>query len=295
MQKKKILITGGVGFLGSNLVQDFLSSGYEVTATWNKTAPPALACHWIQIDLLNHQAIKDLLLWNRFDYIIHCAALSKTDLCEADRKYAYQMNVQTTRMLAEESLTHHTKFIFISTDLVFDGSKGWYTEDDPVNPQSYYAETKCFAEQDVRLTCSDYLIIRTALMYGNQDNGLGGFLLWTIDKMKNDEPLKLFINQFRTIVFVHDVSKSIIGLIQSSVANQTYHVAGPERLNRVEIGKRVADIFHFPHAFIMPTRIHRPIKLGELDDIALRTDKIRSAIGITFTPVNEGLAKTYEH
>ena len=295
MQKKKILITGGAGFLGSNLVKEFIAFGYDVTATWNAIEPPPLACHWIQFDLLRHQAIKELLLWNSFDYIVHCAALSIATLCETDRKRAYQMNVQATRVLAEESLIHHTKFIFISTDLVFDGSHGWYSEEDPVHPQSYYAETKCLAEQDVRLISPDYFILRVALMYGNYGNALGGFLSWTLDRIMNHEPLNLYLNQFRTILYVQDVFDVIHKLLQTQTKNQTYHLAGTERLNRVEIGKRLIGVFQLPDVNIRPVRLRRSIELGESDDIALLTDKIRSAIDFEFTPVHDGFLRTFQH
>ncbi len=85
----------------------------------------------------------------------------------------------------------------------------------------------------------------------------------------------------------------IDGLLQSRVMNQTFHAAGPERLNRVEIGKRVAQVFGYPDPLITPSRLPRSFELGESDDVALRTGKIREAIGIQFTPVFAGLYKTY--
>lgn len=293
MQKKKILITGGAGFLGANLIEGMTQLGYRITATYHTAPLLSLPCEWIHLDLLNHQSVENHVLWNEYDCIIHCAAMSKLPACESDRKLAFQTNVSATRVLSEESSLHHSKFIFISTDLVFSGTHGWYVEDDQVNPQSYYAETKCLAEQDVRLICPDYIILRIALMYGNHNSNLGGFLSWTVEKMMKNEALHLYMNQFRAIMHVTDAVYIIDRILHSNLSNQTFHAAGPERLNRVEIGKRVAHVFGIPNPHIIPTRIPRSITLGESDDIALRTDKLRSALGMEFTPVFQGLYKTF--
>ena len=291
---KKILITGGAGFVGSNLVEDLTMVGYDVTALFHKTPPPSLMCVWQPLDLLAHVAIRNQLLWNEYDAIIHCAAMSTVAGCRANQKAAYQLNVTATRVLAEESNRHHSKFIYLSSDLVFDGSQGWYGEDDPVNPLSYYAETKAFAEEDVRLLCGDYLILRTSLLYGNHESSPGGFLSWTVDAMERDLELRLYLNQFRTILFVKDLSKVIDFLLHAPATNQTYHIAGPERMNRVEIGRRVAEAFGYSNPRIIPTKLARALEHGESDDVALRTDKIRNAMQMHFTSPMEGFRKSYQ-
>ncbi len=293
MEKKRLLITGAGGFLGSNLARELGEQGFAVTAAIHETPPPPLDCPIERLDLADLATIRQYLLWTRFDAIVHCAAVSTQKACEENRKRAFLINVQATRELAEAAWLHRSRFIYISTDLVFDGSKGRYTEEDAVHPLSYYAETKCLAEQDVRLAHPEHLILRAALMYGNHGGRPGGFLGWTVEAMRRGEPLHLYLNQFRAMLHAPDIGTVIRLLLEKNLRGETYHVAGPERLSRLEMGRRIAEAYRMPDAPIVPSRIARIPSLGELDDIALDTTKVRTATGFVFTPVAEGLTKTY--
>jgi dTDP-4-dehydrorhamnose reductase len=101
--------------------------------------------------------------------LVHCAAVSTVAECDENRKLAFQVNVEATRRLAGYAEERGACFIFISTDLVFDGTKGNYTEKDTPHPLTWYAETKRLAEEAVAEICTRYYIIRTALMYGSHD------------------------------------------------------------------------------------------------------------------------------
>lgn len=169
--------------------------------------------------------------------IIHCAALSRSPACDADPALAHQLNVDVTRQLAE--LASNVRFVFFSTDLVFDGRKGNYQEDDPVNPLGAYALTKVKAEEVV-MQHPNALILRTSLNYGTSPTGDRSFneqlkLVW-----EQRKPTPLFVDEFRCPIGVEITALATLELTRHSIRGRC-HLAGPERLSRWEIGELIAS------------------------------------------------------
>lgn len=219
----------------------------------------------------------------RPDLLLHCAAVSGRALCEADPVRARRVNVDATRALAEAARRQGTRFVFISTDLVFDGDHAPYGEEDAVSPLSLYAETKVEAERAVRAVFPDSWIIRTALMYGTDADGRpGSFLSWTLDALRRQAPLHLYGNQYRMPLYAPDVARLAALLYTTEAAGGVYHAAGPDRLSRYELGLRVAEAFGMSSDCIVETLLPRPAPLGPVDDCSLKTDKAR-ALGMEFT------------
>ena len=283
---KRLLVTGAAGFLGANLSRYFHSAGWEVIGTWRLREPEMGTLHRsVNVDLGTASA--ELLLDDvRSDLVVHCAALSGRAQCEADPALARRVNVEATRELAEAAHAQGARFVFISTDLVFDGNRAPYGEEDAVSPLSLYAETKAAAEVAVRASHPDAWIIRTALMYGAGADGLpGSFLSWTLDALRKQQPLRLYTNQYRTPLYAPDVAR-LVDLLQTREAEGgVYHAAGPDRLSRHELGLRVAEAFGLPADAIEGVLLPRPAPLGPVDDCSLKTDKAR-ALGMEFTKLD---------
>lgn len=280
-----ILITGSAGFLGSNLSRYFHSSGYEVTGTWHVREPDMSALHRsVSVELAMASA-GTLLADVRPDLVVHCAAVSGRAQCDADPAWARRVNVEATRGLAEAAHSQGARFVFISTDLVFDGDHAPYGEDDAVSPLSLYAATKVEAENALRAVMPEAWIIRTALMYGLDAGGRpGSFLSWTLDALRKQEPLRLYTNQYRTPLYAPDVARLVELLFTQDAEGGVYHAAGPDRYNRYDLGRRVAAAFGLSPDCIVDTLLPRPAPLGPIDDCSLRTDKAE-ALGMRFTGV----------
>lgn len=327
MPSQTVLITGVSGFLGWNLARDFHGRGYDVVGTWHNRKPDhAVARQCAQFDLETDDAER-LLAAASPDVVVHCAALSSRKECEADPSRARRINVDATARLAEAVAEHEAMFVFISSDLVFDGSAAPYGEEDAPSPASVYGETKAEAEERVRALHSRHHILRAALLYGADAwRHPGGFLSWNAGEPRRGNPVRLYTNQFRMPLYVNDVGVAIEALIalpasgtphgrstvhgtasrgnthggtvpgaspsDHSIPYGTWHLAGPDRLSRYEIGRRIAANFDLPEALMQPVMLERDERYGDVDDTSLRTDKIIEATGITFTPLDRGLAET---
>lgn len=290
----QILITGAAGFLGWNLTRHYAAGGHTVHAAWHRAPCAELTdARWLHLPL-ETPAVSMPRVPGRLDLIVHCAAIASVAACEADPALAEAVNVAATRELARLAADRRIPFAHISTDLVFDGTRGAYTEDDPVSPASRYAENKARGEEEVRAAGGTCYILRTALMYGTHRDVPGSFLGWMLDAMGRGDAVTLYENQFRTPLHAPDVAAVIDALLATRAPGGIYHLAGPERWSRVGIGEAAAEVFALPKDAIIPTVLLRPRVPGSLDDTTLVTEKVRRATGVTFTPLRDGLRSVRE-
>ena len=226
MSGRQLWVTGAGGLIGSQFVR----------------LAPTLAPHWsvrglgrADLDLRDAKAIRHRFSQERPAAIIHCAAMSKTPACQADPALARQINVEATALLAE--LAAETPFIFLSTDLVFDGRLGNYDEAAAPNPLNVYAETKAQAEQ-VILRNPHHTVIRTSLNGGVSPTGDRGFNEETRNALRSGRTLNLYTDEFRSPIAALVTARAILELLQRGAAG-LFHIAGSERLSRWEIGQRL--------------------------------------------------------
>jgi dTDP-4-dehydrorhamnose reductase len=290
----QILITGAAGFLGWNLVRHFVAGGHTVLAGYHR-APGAdhPSVGWLHLPLETAAASLQTLPKN-LDLIVHCAAVASVAVCEADPALAERVNVSATSDIAHVAADRGIPLVHISTDLVFDGTRGAYTEDEPISPASRYAESKVRGEDAVLAGGGLSYILRTALMYGAHRAAPGSFLGWMLDAMGRGDAVTLYENQFRNPLYAPDAALVIDALLSAEVPGGIYHVAGPERWNRVGIGEVAAEVFELPKHGIVPTLLQRPQLPGGIDDTTLVTEKVRRATGVTFTPLRDGLCSVRE-
>lgn len=223
-------ITGSGGLIGSHLVRS--------------AAAPGAACQIVglsreTLDLTDHAAVRERFRREQPSLIIHCAAMSKSGECERNPLLARKVNVESTAVLAE--LAAAIPFFFFSTDLVFDGRKGFYAETDSVNPLTVYAETKIAAEQFV-LGNPKHTVIRTSLNGGKSPSGDRGFSDELRKCWREGRTARLFVDEYRTPIPAIETARVVWELVGAG-ATGPFHVAGNERLSRLQIGQLVAAQF----------------------------------------------------
>lgn len=224
---RRIWVTGAGGLIGNQLV-----AGASAWAPGREVVPLIRA----ELDLEDFTAVAARFRRDMPDAVIHCAASSRSPVCQADPVGARRSNVEATRHLA--GLAAGIPFVFFSTDLVFDGRKGGYVEDDPVGPLSVYAETKVEAEACVR-EHPRHVIVRTSLNHGPSPSGVRGFDEELAAAWRAGRETTLFDDEFRCPIAAADTAHIVWELLLGG-ARGTFHVAGGERLSRWEIGRRVA-------------------------------------------------------
>jgi dTDP-4-dehydrorhamnose reductase len=227
MNPRLAWVTGAGGLIGSSLLQTARphAAGWRVRGLVRS-----------RLDLTDYKAVREAFASDRPELIIHCAAISRSPDCEADPIRARRVNIDVTAVLAE--LAAAIPFVFLSTDLVFDGQKGGYVETDAPNPLGVYAETKVLAEQVV-LRHPRHTVVRTSLNGGTSPTGDRGFneqmrLAW-----KAGRTLRLFTDEYRSPLAARVTAQAVWELVARDQPG-LYHLAGRERLSRWQIGQLVA-------------------------------------------------------
>ncbi len=220
-------VTGAAGLIGHYLVQlaPRCAPGWRVVGLTRA-----------DLDLCDAAAVRRRFAADRPTLVLHCAALSRSPACEADPALAWRVNVEATAALAE--VAAGAQVVFFSTDLVFDGRRGQYTEAEAPNPLGVYAATKAAAEARV-LAHPRALVIRTSLNGGTSLGGDRAFNEQMRRSWQAGRAVRLYTDEFRSPIHAAVTARVVWELALQGLTG-LYHVAGAERLSRWEIGRLVA-------------------------------------------------------
>ncbi len=232
---QRLLITGGSGFIGGNLART-AAANRHVTATYNTRLPDLDGIDWIELDITDAEAVRRAFAAARPDAVCHLAAVSNIDLCEDDHDLADAVNVEGTKNVAAASFEVGARLVAISTDNVFDGVKGGYTEDDPVNPINHYGRTKVLAEEIVQDSTSLALVVRIPLTLGFPVTGCGSHLAGIVAAARKGGHLWFVSEEWRSPIDVHTLSDALLELADDTVSG-VLHVGGTERISRATMGE----------------------------------------------------------
>lgn len=294
----KILITGANGFLGHYLVPLLAAQGHEVLATGkgpcrlNQTATNGFA--YAEMDFTDSESTVAIVLQFLPDIIVHAGAISKPDDCELNQSMAWHINTGGTQYLLRAAAGPKSFFVYISTDFVFDGERGMYTEEDQPAPVNYYGQTKLEAELAVKNYPHEWAIIRTVLVYGQPLAGRSNLLSIVKDKLEKGEGYKVVDDQVRTPTYVGDLAAGIAAVINHQ-ARGIWHLSGSDVLTPYEMACQTAEYLGYDKrlltrvtadTFSQPAK--RPPRTG------FTISKARRELGYTPVSFAEGLRKTFQ-
>jgi len=254
---KKILIIGANGFLGTNILSlkdpnhKFNNELVFIAADiHNSLIPQNIIFH--NIDITNYYNTYKKIRKINPDVIILTAAMTDVDQCEISKKLATKINFNGPINVLKAVKKVNSKLLFISTDFVFDGEKknGGYKEDELPNPLSFYAKTKYDAEIAIINYDIDYLICRTAVLYGWFKYKLN-YITWIINKLQSREKVSIVTSQINSPTYVINLAEILLKLIQKD-GQGIYHTAGNGFYNRYDIAIKCAEIFNFDKDLITP-------------------------------------------
>ena len=248
----KLLITGASGLFGGKLAQLATTKGYTIYSGYNKDKPKFGIP--IQFDITNKTHTQQVFQKTQVDTIIHAASLTNVDTCERKRNQAWKTNIQGTKHIVQAAKKTQTYLIYISTDYVFDGEKGNYTETDKPNPINYYGQTKLKAEQQIQ-TLQNYCIARPSVIYGSTPAaGKTNFALWTIKQLKNEKPVKMATDQYTSPTLNTNLANMTLEIAEQKLTG-TYHLSGATPINRYDFAKKIAKTFNLDPNLIFPVSI----------------------------------------
>lgn len=255
MDARPVLVTGASGYLGEQLLRALLADQLPACGTFQTRSIANLQRSLRQIDLRQPKAVDELIAALEPSTVFHCAAMTDVAQCQANPAAAHANNVEATSNLVEavSRMAPDASFVFLSTDLVYDGLHPPYNESSPPNPVSCYASTKLQAEA-LAMQLPKSAVVRTALMFGRRGVHKASFLGWMVDTLAAGRELPLFVDEFRTPIFVDDL---VLGLRQIAAQGMTgvWTVGGPQRLSRWEMGEIVASKLGFDRRLLKPARL----------------------------------------
>jgi dTDP-4-dehydrorhamnose reductase len=239
----KVFIVGASGLVGSNCMQHFTTEGWDVMGSYfSYPTENTIFYNTLEPSHIDNYNIK---AWQP-DVIVHCGALTHVDYCETNEEESYQKTVQSTINIIALAKDCNAKLVYISTDYVFDGKEGPYTEDAPLNPLSVYARHKLEAEQLALRELTATLVLRVTNIYGHEERGKN-FVARIIQQCKEGQKLtlKLPYDQFASPTNAFDIARAMFLLLRDN-KNGIYHIGSTDYMNRVALALRVLQ--YFPNA-----------------------------------------------
>ncbi len=265
---KKWLVTGASGFLGANFTP---AMDTLVALTRTNNLPLGYDSNVIA-NLENEQQLRAAIQRVKPDYILHAAALSSHEECELDPVRAFLINEQATRVLAQEAESVGAKFIYISTDAVFDGKQGNYFENDPTNPFSVYGESK-LAGEIAATQETNPLVIRTNF-FGWSPSGTRSILEFFVNNLEANLAVPGFTDFTVTSLYVRRCAEIIRHVKQEP---GIWHVTSSDALSKYNFGLEVAKVFDLDPDLITArtSREDATHQVSRSRDISLNTLKIQ--------------------
>jgi len=281
---KKILVIG-TGFLGRYLLRELNSSNIQSYGTsFNQSTQDKF-----KVDIRNIDSIKKCILQLKPDTIINCAANVDLDFLEKNEKQAIAINAIGAKNLALVANQNDIRLIHISTDGIFDGKKGNYSEEDVPNPINVYGKSKLMGEQKIKENSNNYVIIRTNFFgYNEQGKHLLNWILTSLKQKKQligfDDILFTPLEISNLCMMIRDITmKNIHGII---------HLASDETISKYQFAIEVANVFELDKNLI---------KKGSVEDLkliakrpkntSLSNKKVKKFVSVQITPLNESLIK----
>jgi len=278
--KRRILVVGANGMLGQRAVEFYSAlKDVELLATSVEDKFVFEELEYVQCDISNRNEIKKVVYDFCPDFIINAAAFTNVDLSETERELAWKINVKGVEYLAEASRVLDSHLIHISTDYIFDGKNGPYSENDIPNPLGYYARTKLASENVLKISGIKYTILRANVLYGTAKYSRPDFVKWVVDSLRAKKQIRIVDDQINNPTFIDDLVQAINRAIELGKEG-VYNIGGSEFLSRYDFTLKIADFFNLDKNLITKIKTEelnqparRPLKSG------LITIKAQSELG----------------
>jgi dTDP-4-dehydrorhamnose reductase len=281
---RKLFITGASGLLGGHLI-DKAGSRWSVTATSYAHPLPGT----LSLDLRDREACITAVRTARPQAIIHAAANSNLDTCERDPEAAAAINTSAVAHLLEAAAWVGARLIFVSTDMVFDGQRGHYTEADPVHPLSVYGETKVAAERLLLQADGNHLVARSALIYGRPRHGGSSFSQWIETRLRSGQNVPLFTDQYRSPIWVENLADALLELAEAEISG-ILHLGGANRIDRFSFAQQLCSLTGYDPSLLQPTSMHAVVSDAPRPvDVSLDSSRAASLLQIPLLDTTEGL------
>jgi dTDP-4-dehydrorhamnose reductase len=288
----RILVTGASGLLGVNMVLE-AAKRHTVFGTTHTHNIRTEIFNPIQTNLLSDGAVEKVFDEVRPDWVINCAAFAIVDACERDPNLARKLNVELPGKLAAIVARGGARLIHISTDAVFDGQRGDYTENDTPNPLGVYARTKLEGEWAVS-EADPHAIIARVNLFGWSLTGKRSLAEWFYNNLRAGREMMGFIDVYFCPLLVNDLANLLLEMLERRLIG-LFHVVSSQCVSKYEFGTTLAREFGFDDKLIHPSSYEQSNLLARRSPLlTLRVDKLVAEMKKTPPDIHAGMKRFYE-
>ncbi len=292
--KKRILLTGANGLLGQKLV-DLLTKQADIdliaTARGANRLPYTDGYTYYPMDITDRQQVLDVVTETQPQVIIHTAAMTNVDQCEAEKDACWAQNVTAVESLVMASRQVDAFLVHVSTDFIFDGTSGPYDEEAEPNPISFYGWSKYAAEKAVTTSDIRWAIARTVLVYGiAHDMSRTNIILWVKKSLEDGKTIKVVTDQWRSPTLAEDLAMGCHLLADKEVKG-IFNISGRDFLTPYEMAIKTAEYFSLDQSLITQadsTTFSQPARRPPRTGFVL--DKSKFLLGYQPHSFEEGIA-----
>jgi len=248
-----LLITGSNGLLGQKLLATLNKDANELFGfdLADQSYTPLIPHRYFKVDLIDRKQTTTAIQNINPEIIIHTAAMTGVDQCETERENCWKINVSATADLIKTAEKINSKFIFISSDYIFDGKNGPYNEESLPNPINYYGRSKLAAENLLRGSKLDWTIVRTIVLYGVGINVRASFVTWLLKELREHRPVRIVHDQWGNTTIADDLATGIDRIITLK-REGIYNIADHGYMTRYEFALMIAERFNLDRGLITP-------------------------------------------
>jgi dTDP-4-dehydrorhamnose reductase len=282
-------ITGASGLLGHTLCRHLLHCGCDVTAVRLSHPIGPGVVRDRAVDLSDNPAVRALFDESKPDVVVHAAGLTNVDACEDNRALAFQLHSGVAGSLAERCGSIGARFVHISTDHLWDGTRPMMEESAPPSPVNIYAHSKAEGERTVLSTNPRALIVRTNF-FGEGLPWRKSLSDWMVERLRSGDGLDAFIDSHFTPIHLDALASTIVEMVDRD-AGGIYHIAGRDRISKYDFAMRLCRKLNLPADLVRRAKIDEArLKARRPHDLSLSTDKISAFLGRAMPSIDEGIA-----
>jgi dTDP-4-dehydrorhamnose reductase len=274
------VVLGANGLVGSRIAARLSGSGEQVYAVGRGPQRAEARLDYLSVDLGREAGkVVELIGRTRPQGVIDAAAMTDVDACETNPGEAWMLNAEVVDLVARAAVRAGARFTTLSTDYVFDGAKGSYSEDDAPNPQGVYARSKRAGEEAALASGGDVAVCRVAVVYSGRRGVKNTFAVTVADSLQAKKPVKAFTDQEVSPTLADNAAEMVIGVHRSGERG-IFHCAGATEISRIDFCRALARKLAADESLILPVKLAdlklpapRPLRCG------LRVDKVKRLLG----------------
>ena len=286
-ESTRVLITGASGLLGSNLVRHYAPLTH-CTGWYGRNPVNIAGATTLSMDITDRSSVSRAIQADRPNLIIHCAAATDVEWCERNPELAKTINEDATEFLAETTAAIGSKFVFTSTDSVFDGISGNYSENDPPQPLNSYAAGKVRMESVVASVNPEALIIRS-YFYGYSPAGTRSLLEWVLTRAQSGNEVPGFTDSYITPISATDFATALDATIDSK-SSGLLHIGSKDSISKFEFARLVMERYGCDMSLLRPISVDDAgLNANRPRDTSLNVQLLETILGSPASTVREGI------